>query len=122
MGLVRAFLTREKGAQATVEASTLRWLRLEDQGEPEPYLSHMFWTSPHAKTFIENLKGLIEITEAGHFHIVPSPGEWGHCSRCHYARVCRKEHMPTRARAENDSVSIANAERLSRTAKEEKKK
>jgi RecB family exonuclease len=120
MGLVRAFLAKEKGPQAMVEASTLRWLRLEDQGEPEPYLASTFWTSPHAKTFIENLKGLVEIAEAGHFHIVPSTGEWGHCSRCDYARVCHKEHMPTRARAENDPVAIANGERLSRTAKEKK--
>jgi RecB family exonuclease len=118
MGMVRAFLAREKGKAGRVESSTLRWLRLEDQGEPEPFLADTFWESPHAKVFRENIKGLIKIAETGHFYIDPSSGEWGHCSRCHFARVCRKEHMPTRARAEEDPVHRANTERLSRTAKE----
>ena len=121
MGLVRGFLAKEKGMGSKVQSSTLRWLRLEDQGEKEPFLSELFWDSPHAKTFIENIKGLIEIAEQGHFYIEPDTGDWGTCSRCAYARVCRKEHMPTRARAENDPVRITNVARLSRTAKEEKK-
>ena len=116
MGLVREFLMKEKGVSTHVESSMMRWLRLEDQGKTEPYLAESFWKSPHAKTFIENMKGLVKLAEEGHFYIVPSTGEWGHCSRCGFARVCRKEHMPTRARSEGDPVRIANDKRLSRTA------
>lgn len=118
MGLVRTFLTKEKGAETTVESAALRWLRADDSETPAPELWDSFWTTPPAALFRENMKGLIEIADSGHFYIVSSSGEWGHCSRCHFARVCRKEHMPTRARAEQDPVHRANAERLKRTAKD----
>jgi hypothetical protein len=62
------------------------------------------------------MKGLIKISEAGHFYIERETGDHGHCAHCDFARICRKEHMPTLHRAVNDPIRIANTERLSRTA------
>ena len=118
LSLAQSYLATVRKEAGHVESSALRWLRIEDQGEPETAFPDSFWKGEHAKTFTDNMKGLIEIAENGHFYIEPNTGDWGHCTYCGYAKICRKEHMPTRARAAEDPVRLANRERLSRSAKD----
>lgn len=103
MALAQRFLQKEHPG-ATVEAAALRWLRPEDQEADPPELPAAYWQSSASLLFRENMNELVKLVEKGHFYIVPDTGEGGHCRRCALARVCRKEHLPTRARAEKDAT------------------
>jgi len=116
LGLAGAFAQKELHKPAASTLATLRPVRESDEEATEKSLSADFWTSPSAPVFIENLKELIGVIEKEKFYIEPSTGEWGYCARCDYARICRKEHMPTRIRAERDPIRQRIKEKLGRTA------
>jgi hypothetical protein len=116
LGLAGAFAEKELDKPAASTVATLRPVRESDEEATEKLLKADFWASPSAPVFIENIKELIGVIEKEIFYIEPSTGEWGYCARCDFARICRKEHMPTRIRAERDPLRQRVSEKLSRTA------
>jgi ATP-dependent helicase/DNAse subunit B len=121
LALAGPFAEKELGKKARVTTATLRPVRESDE-EPMPPLTADFWESPSAKLFIENMRELIGIIEKEKFYIEPDTREMGYCSRCDFARICRKEHMPTRLRAERDPLRQRVSEKLARTAPAAEKK
>jgi ATP-dependent helicase/nuclease subunit B len=121
LGLVSEFIRQKIGKNVRAESAALRWVRPESTAIVAPELLSDFFKSADAAVLSENIEGLISLAETGHYYIEPSSGEWGHCGRCDFARVCRKEHMRTRTRSEFDPVRLANRDRLSRTAEKKKK-
>ena len=123
LGLVSAFAEKILNRKVQATDATLRPIREGDEESSPKTLPREFWGTPAAKVFEENLGELIGLIEKGHFYIEPSQGEWGYCTRCDFARICRKEHMPTRKRAENDALRLRVSKKLERSApKEETKK
>ncbi len=97
-------------ALAKAASATLRPVRETDEEAAEKTLTAEFWKSPSAPMFIENMKELIGIIEKERFYIEPDTGDWGYCSRCDFSRICRKEHMPSRIRAERDPLRQRQAQ------------
>ena len=116
LGLAGAFAEKELGKKAASTMATLRPVRETDEEATEKSLPASFWQSPSAPMFIENIKELIGVIEKEKFYIEPDTGDWGYCARCNFARICRKEHMPTRLRAEHDPLRQRVVEKLGRTA------
>lgn len=74
----------------TLAASNLYYVDEEDrvgEGELDP------------EAFKAAVRQAAERISAGKFPIKPDDGDFGHCSRCDYARLCRKGHAPSRRRA-----------------------
>jgi len=122
LGLAGAFAEKTLGRKAAATSATLRPVR-EPDGEAVPKtLTTDFWQTPSASLFIDNIKELIGLIEKERFYIEPSTGEWGYCTRCNFATICRKEHMPSRIRAERDPIRQQVVEKMSRTAPAAEKK
>jgi len=116
LSLAGPFAEKALGKKATATMATLRPVRETDEEATEKSLPADFWASPSAMIFAENIKELIGVIEKEKFYIEPDAGDWGYCSRCDFARICRKEHMPTRLRAERDPLRQRVREKLDRTA------
>jgi RecB family exonuclease len=116
LGLAATWAKKNNGAQATAASATLRPVREVSEETAPKSLTTSFWQSPSALLFIENIKELIGIIDKKRFYIEPDSGDWGYCSRCDFARICRKEHMPSRLRAQRDPVRVRVFEKLARTA------
>ncbi len=64
------------------------------------------WEEPHKGRLQETLSFLLRGIHGGRFFILPDD----HCSNCDVAAVCRKNHRPSRWRAENDSAVKSHRE------------
>ncbi len=65
-------------------------------------LSGRFWDSDDGTKTRELLGLLTGSIRKGNFFIHPSSEAAGHCSYCDFGTMCRKEHIPTARRAEED--------------------
>lgn len=116
LGLAAEFASKMLGEPTKATTATLRPVRETDEEATEKTLTAAFWESPSAKMFSENIRELLKLIENGNFYIEPSSGDWGYCARCDFALICRKEHMPTRRRAEQDAARMKVKDKLSRVA------
>jgi ATP-dependent helicase/nuclease subunit B len=60
------------------------------------------WQTPWAEEMGDTLERLLKGIREGEFYILPDEGQYGHCSRCPYQVLCRKNHRPTRYRQTAD--------------------
>ena len=67
-----------------------------------------FLDSKAGEQFWETFRRLIEGIYQGLFFILPQEG--GYCQYCDYATICRKNHPPSRFRAENDPRALKHLE------------
>jgi RecB family exonuclease len=116
MQLAKGTLEGKGLSPARIESASLRWVREEDPDIEKFALSEDFWKGPDGPVFLENLAGWVRLAREGRFFIEADTGEHGHCRDCPFARICRKEHMPTRYRTEHDPARLANLRRMERTA------
>ena len=116
MRLAKSLLKKQGYDSVEINSASLRWVREEDADFEKLSLSEAFWQGPDGPVFLDNLAGWISLARQGHFFIEVNTGDYGYCARCDFARICRKEHMPTRFRAERDPVRLANLARMERTA------
>jgi len=114
LALASAFAEKTLGKKVFSAEAVLRQVRTP--GENEKPLTSAFWERPSAQVLAENIRELIGLVEKGQFYIEPSANEEGYCKHCHFSRVCRKEHMPTRLRAERDATRQRVSEKLDRSA------
>lgn len=123
LGLAAQFAAKLLSKPVKAVMASLRPVRTTEEEGTEKTLTAAFWNGPSANLFKENIQELIKLIEKGSFYIEPSTGDWGYCARCDFAFLCRKEHMPSRIRAERDADRNRVRERLSRIApKTEKEK
>jgi ATP-dependent helicase/DNAse subunit B len=116
LGLVKAFAKKRLGRKVEAVEAVLRSVRPTEEETVDKSLGSGFWKDPSAVILAENVHELIRLVGSGRFYIEPSTGEWGYCARCDFARICRKEHMPTRLRAERDFIRRRITEKLARKA------
>jgi ATP-dependent helicase/nuclease subunit B len=62
------------------------------------------WSGPLAEPMREALDLFLSEIQRGNFPIVPDTGPYGHCSRCAYPTLCRKNHGATRYRRRADPL------------------
>jgi len=114
LALASSFAEKTLGKKVISAQAVLRQIRTP--GENERPLTSAFWEKPSAQVLAENIQELIGLVEKGWFYIEPSSNDEGYCKHCHFSRVCRKEHMPTRLRAERDATRQRVSEKLDRSA------
>ncbi len=117
LAIGRAFLEAERRAgrlpdRPLIPAGAVYEYLAIDRGEPdEVALEGDFWATA-AADLQETLRRFADGIRAGHFFIRPAEGAHGHCSWCEFATMCRKEHIPTARRAEEDARAQEFRERV----------
>ncbi|MCC6311622.1 MAG: exodeoxyribonuclease V subunit gamma [Trueperaceae bacterium] len=88
------------------------YLGLDDEVRREFGVPGDFWQSPEAERTLATVAWFVALIRDGKFFLHPSHDSFGHCRHCDFSGLCRREHLPSRARAEADATARDFHERV----------